>query len=234
VIGTTVAHYRILEKLGEGGMGVVYRAEDLTLRRQVALKFLTAHALGRDAQRRWFLHEAQAAAALDHSNICPIFAIEEIEDRVFIVMAVAEGDNLKRRLAGGPMPHREATHVALQVAKGLDAAHAEGIVHRDVKSAARLFEQASRAKPEDVQSIVLLGLCYRALGLTERAESTYRASLERGHRHVELNPDDARALYLVAQCHVELGEKEKGLESIRDHPKYVAALASIADDIQSG
>jgi serine/threonine protein kinase len=144
VIGTTVAHYLILEKLGEGGMGVVYRAEDLTLRRQVALKFLTAHALGRDAQRRRFLHEAQAAAALDHSNICPIFAIEEIEDQVFIAMAVADGDNLKRRLAGGPMPHREATHVALQVAKGLDAAHAEGIVHRDVKSA--MVTRSSRGR----------------------------------------------------------------------------------------
>jgi tetratricopeptide (TPR) repeat protein len=78
--------------------------------------------------------------------------------------------------------------------------------------AARLFEQASRVKPEDTQSLMLLGLAYRTLGLTDRSEGAYRNALERGHRHVELNPDDARTLYLVAQCHVELGEREKGLE----------------------
>ena len=86
------------------------------------------------------------------------------------------------------------------------------MVQKNWQRAARLFEQASRVKPEDIQSIVLLGLCYRTLGLAERAESTYRAALERGHRHVDMNPDDARALYLVAQCHVELGEKDKGRE----------------------
>ncbi len=149
MIGTTVAHYRILEKLGEGGMGVVYRAEDLTLRRQVALKFLAAHALGREDQRRRFLREAQAAAALDHPNICPIYAIEELEDQIFIAMALAEGHNLKRRLAGGPLPHREATHIALQVAKGLDAAHAEGIVHRDVKSANIVVTERGHARVTD-------------------------------------------------------------------------------------
>jgi len=149
VIGTTVAHYRILEKLGEGGMGVVYRAEDLTLRRQVALKFLAAHALGRDDQRRRFLHEAQAAAALDHPNICPIHAIEELDDQIFIAMALAEGDNLKRRLASGPLPHREAMNIALQVAKGLDAAHTEGIVHRDVKSANIVVTEKGHARVTD-------------------------------------------------------------------------------------
>ena len=149
MIGTTVAHYRILEKLGEGGMGVVYRAEDLTLRRQVALKFLAAHALGRDDQRRRFLHEAQAAAALDHPNICPIHAIEERDDQIFIAMALAEGDNLKRRLASGPLPYREATNIALQVAKGLDAAHAEGIVHRDVKSANIMVTEKGHARVTD-------------------------------------------------------------------------------------
>jgi tetratricopeptide (TPR) repeat protein len=86
------------------------------------------------------------------------------------------------------------------------------MVQKNWQRAARLFEQASRVKPEDVQSTMLLGLACRTLGLTERAESTYREALERGHRHVELNPDDARALYLVAQCHVELGEREKGLD----------------------
>jgi TolB-like protein/Flp pilus assembly protein TadD len=86
------------------------------------------------------------------------------------------------------------------------------MVQKNWERAARFFEQASRVKPEDIQSIVLLGLCYRTVGLKGRAESTYRAALERGYRHLEMNPDDARALYLVAQSHVELGEKDKGLE----------------------
>jgi len=153
-----VAHYRILDKIGEGGMGIVYRAEDLTLRRQVALKFLAAHALGREDQRRRFLREAQAAAALDHPNICPIYAIEELEGQVFIAMALAEGLNLKRRLAAGALPHREATNIALQVAKGLDAAHAEGIVHRDVKSANIMVTEKGHARVTDFGLAKLPGI----------------------------------------------------------------------------
>jgi len=149
VIGTTVGHYRILEQLGAGGMGVVYRAEDLTLRRQVALKFLAAHALGREEQRRRFLHEAQAAAALDHPNICPIHAIEELGEQIFIAMALAEGSNLRELLARGRLPLPEATHIALQVAKGLDAAHAQGIVHRDVKAANIMVTDKGHARITD-------------------------------------------------------------------------------------
>jgi serine/threonine protein kinase/tetratricopeptide (TPR) repeat protein len=149
MIGTTVGHYRILEKLGEGGMGVVYRAEDLTLRRQVALKFLAAHAVGQERQRHRFLVEARAAAALDHPNICPIYAIEELGDQVFIAMALAEGANLRQRLAAGPLPVPEATHIALQVARGLEAAHAQGIVHRDVKSANIVVTEKGHARVMD-------------------------------------------------------------------------------------
>jgi serine/threonine protein kinase/tetratricopeptide (TPR) repeat protein len=149
LLGTTVAHYHILEKIGEGGMGVVYRAEDLTLRRQVALKFLADQALRRDDQRRRFLREAQAAAALDHPNICPIYAIEELGDQIFIAMALAEGENLKHRLTKGPLPIPEATHIALQVARGLEAAHAQGIIHRDVKSANIMVTEKGHARVTD-------------------------------------------------------------------------------------
>jgi len=149
LLGTTVAHYRILEKIGEGGMGVVYRAEDLTLRRQVALKFLVDRALGREDQRRRFMHEAQAAAALDHPNICPIYAIEELGEQIFIAMALAEGENLKDRLMKGPLPIGEATHIALQVARGLEAAHAQGIIHRDVKSANIMVTENGHARVTD-------------------------------------------------------------------------------------
>jgi serine/threonine protein kinase/tetratricopeptide (TPR) repeat protein len=158
LIGTTVAHYRILEKIGEGGMGVVYRAEDLTLRRQVALKFLAADALGREDQCRRFLHEAQAAAALDHPNICPIYAIEELEEQVFIAMALAEGHNLKHRLTAGPLPIPEATHIALQIARGLEAAHAQGIIHRDVKSANIMVTERGHARITDFGLAKLPGI----------------------------------------------------------------------------
>jgi serine/threonine protein kinase/Flp pilus assembly protein TadD len=136
VIGEIVAHYRILEKLGGGGMGVVYRAEDLKLRRQVAVKFLPAE-LTRDEQAKGrFIHEAQAASALDHPNICTVHEINETEDgRLFMVMACYEGETLKTRIARGPLRFAEAARITDQVASGLAKAHGRGIVHRDIKPA---------------------------------------------------------------------------------------------------
>ena len=158
MIGTTVSHFRVLEKIGEGGMGVVYRAEDLTLHRQVALKFLARRAIGREEDRRRLLREAQAAAALDHPNICPVYAVEELGDEMFIVMALAEGTNLKRRLAAGRLPVPEATHIALQMANGLAAAHALGIVHRDVKSANVMVTEKGHARLMDFGLAQLPGI----------------------------------------------------------------------------
>ena len=158
MIGTTVSHFRVLEKLGEGGMGVVYRAEDLTLHRQVALKFLAPRAIGRQEDRRRLLREAQASAALDHPNICPIYAVEELGGEIFIVMALAEGVNLKRRLATGRLPVPEATHIALQMANGLAAAHALGIVHRDVKSANVMVTERGHARLMDFGLAQLPGI----------------------------------------------------------------------------
>ena len=135
MIGTTISHYVVLEKLGEGGMGVVYKAEDRALKRLVALKFLAPAALASPRQRERFFREARAAAALDHPNICTIYEIAEEHGRLFIAMALAEGATVKARLASGPLPPGEAWHVAVQVAKALEAAHEKGIVHRDVKSA---------------------------------------------------------------------------------------------------
>ena len=135
MIGTTISHYVVLEKLGEGGMGVVYKAEDQALKRLVALKFLAPAALGSPQQRDRFFREARAAAALDHPNICTIYEIAEQQGQLFIAMALAEGEALKDRLAAGPLPPGEAWHIAVQVAKALEAAHRKGIIHRDVKSA---------------------------------------------------------------------------------------------------
>jgi serine/threonine protein kinase/tetratricopeptide (TPR) repeat protein len=136
MIGTTISHYRILEKLGGGGMGVVYRAEDIKLRRPVALKFLPQE-LTRDAEaKRRFIHEAQAASALQHHNICTIHEIDETPDgQIFICMDCYDGETLKEKIARGPMRVEEAVEVALQIAEGLSKAHEAGMVHRDVKPA---------------------------------------------------------------------------------------------------
>ena len=132
--GQTVGHYRIVARLGAGGMGIVYRAYDTRLHRDVALKFLPAHlSTALDAEER-LLIEARAAAALEHPNVCTIHEIGETADgQPFIAMACYEGETLKERLRRGPLPVAEAVGVAVQIARGLAAAHARGIVHRDVK-----------------------------------------------------------------------------------------------------
>jgi CheY-like chemotaxis protein len=133
-IGQTVSHYEITDRIGGGGMGVIYRARDLRLDRRVALKFI-APELRRDSEaRRRFQHEARAASALDHPNICTIHDIEQTEDgRSFIVMAAYEGETLRDRIRRGALPPAVALDVAEQVARALAAAHERGIVHRDVK-----------------------------------------------------------------------------------------------------
>jgi TolB-like protein/predicted Ser/Thr protein kinase len=133
MIGQTISHYRILSKLGEGGMGVVYKAEDLTLQRTVALKFLPAESLASASDRSRLVHEARAAAVLLHPNICPVYEIGESEGRTFIAMGYLEGRSLKDLLSDGPLPLDEALRIAKEIGEGLSAAHGKGIVHRDVK-----------------------------------------------------------------------------------------------------
>jgi len=135
MIGKTISHYKILEKLGGGGMGVVYKAEDTKLKRAVALKFLPPSISDETARKR-FVREAQLASSLEHPNICSIHEIDETQDgRVFIVMPCYEGEPLQARIARGPMQLEEAVSVAAQVASGLSKAHEKGIIHRDIKPA---------------------------------------------------------------------------------------------------
>ena len=135
MIGQTISHYRIVEKLGEGGIGVVYRAEDLKLRRHVALKFLASISTDDSGAKARFIREAEAAAALGHPNICTIYEIGEFQGQIFIAMECCEGETLKERIARGPLNITEAVDILRQIARGLSKAHQHGIIHRDIKPA---------------------------------------------------------------------------------------------------
>lgn len=135
MIGKTISHYKILEKLGEGGMGVVYKAKDTKLRRTVALKFLTSQAIGGEQEKSRFIQEAQIAAALDHPNICSVYEIDEAEGQIFIAMAYIDGYSLREKTESGPLKIGEALDTAIKIAEGLQEAHDKGVIHRDIKSA---------------------------------------------------------------------------------------------------
>ncbi len=135
MIGQSVLHYEILSKLGEGGMGVVYKARDTKLNRTVALKFLPSHIVTDDAQKKRFIHEARAASAPDHPNICTIYEINETpEGQLFIVMPAYEGEMLAEKIKRSPLELNEVLDIAIQIADGLQTAHEKQIVHRDIKS----------------------------------------------------------------------------------------------------
>ena len=161
MIGQIVSHYRILEKLGEGGMGVIYKAQDLKLERLVALKFLPHHICPDEEEKIRFIREAKAASALDHPNIGTIYEIVESDDgQMSIVMAYYEGETLKQKIEHGPLPVKEALDFASQIALGLAKAHSREIVHRDIKPGNLLVT------PDGVVKIIDFGLA-KLGGLTK-------------------------------------------------------------------
>ncbi|MEJ2636746.1 MAG: protein kinase [Calditrichia bacterium] len=158
MIGKVISHYIILEEIGHGGMGVVYKAEDTKLRRKVAIKFLPPDLIRDEDAKNRFIHEAQAASALEHNNICNIHEVDQTDDgQLFVVMACYEGESLKDKIERGPMSVENALDIAIQIARGLEKAHDKGIVHRDIKPANIFLTEDGQVKIIDFGLAKLAG-----------------------------------------------------------------------------
>jgi serine/threonine-protein kinase len=157
MIGQTISHYKIIEKLGEGGMGVVYKAEDTKLKRTVTLKFIRTQAMEAAEEKTRFVREAQAAAALDHPNICTVYEIDEVEGKTFIAMAYIKGQSLNDKVKSAPLRLEEVLDIGMQVAQGLQEAHEKGVFHRDIKSSNIMVTDKGQAKIMDFGIAKLTG-----------------------------------------------------------------------------
>jgi serine/threonine protein kinase/Tfp pilus assembly protein PilF len=185
MIGRTISHYKIVEKLGEGGMGVVYKAEDMKLGRIIALKFLPAHLSSSEQDKARFIQEAKAASALNHPNVCTIHDIQEHDGQIFIVMEFVDGDTLRAKKSG--ISIRQAIDIGIQLADGLAAAHEKGIVHRDIKSDNIMVRPDGRAQIMDfglakLQGVSALTRAGSTIGTTMYMSPEQIQSIETDHR----------------------------------------------------
>jgi len=162
MIGQSILHYKILEKLGESGMGVVYKAEDTKLRRIVSLKFLAPQIDSNEEERARFLQEARAVASLDHPNVCAIYEVGDANGQPYLAMAYIEGETLAQKIGLGPLPASRVIDFAAQIAEGLAEAHDTGIIHRDIKSANVMVTPKGQAKIMDFGVAEFVGSDARA------------------------------------------------------------------------
>ncbi len=188
MIGKTISHYKILEKLGAGGMGVVYKAEDAKLKRIVALKFLSTMALGGEEKSR-FLREAQAAAALNHPNICTIYEIDENEGQLFLALEFIEGETLKKKVNSEQLSVTSIIEYALQIASGLQAAHERGVVHRDIKSANVMITTKGQIKIMDFGLAKLAGSSFLTKDKSTMGTVAYMSPEQARGRKVDQRTD---------------------------------------------
>ena len=189
MIGKTISHYRIIEQLGSGGMGVVYKAEDTKLDRTVALKFLPSHLNVNDSDKERFLQEAKAAAALNHPNVCVIHDIQEYDQQQFIIMEYVDGKTLRQLVAdNGQLTIDNSIEYGIQIGEALQEAHNKGIVHRDVKSDNIMITAANQAKVMDFGLAKLKG----SLKLT-KSSSTFGTLAYMAPEQIEGREIDARS-----------------------------------------
>ncbi len=189
MIGETILHYRILQKLGEGGMGIVYKAEDTKLKREVAIKFLPHHVLANAEEKQRFEIEAQAAAALNHPNITTIYSIEESKDDIFIVMEYINGIELKEKIKKGLPSLDESLSIISQIAEGLKAAHQKGIVHRDIKSSNIMLNSTGQVKIMDFGLAKVKGVSHITKLGTTLGTTAYMSPEQARGEHVDHRTD---------------------------------------------
>ena len=189
MIGKTISHYKILEKIGAGGMGVVYKAQDTKLDRMVALKFISPQSLKSKEEKARFIQEAKAAAAINHTNITTIYEINEYENDTFISMEYIEGESLRDKIESGPLAIEEALKIAIQISEGLQEAHEHHIIHRDIKSANIIITQNVQVKILDFGLAKLKGQSKFTKAGTTLGTAAYMSPEQYQNKDVDLRSD---------------------------------------------